>query len=46
MTLGSIFSQEDVRFGHPLDFFIILADIIACRPDSYENNYLSLQKKE
>ena len=23
MTLGSIFSQEDVQFGHPLDFFII-----------------------
>lgn len=44
MTLGSIFSQEDVRFGHPI-FFIILADIIACWPDSYENNYLSLQKK-
>ena len=45
MTLGSIFSQEDVRFGHPLDFLLFLADLTTCRPDSYKIIILSLHKK-
>ena len=45
MTLGSIFSQEDVRFGHPLDFLLFWTNLSACGPESYEIIILSLQKK-
>lgn len=40
MTLGSIFSQEDVRFGHPLDFFIILDQFNYLWSSELQNNYI------